>query len=81
MLTPIVCPTCGISLGDLAGIYNKVLSDRMSVRYGPNSEVSPVYASLDADQNPMGDVLNALRLSACCRTHMITNIDYRTFYK
>lgn len=83
MLTPIVCFSCGMSLGDLAPIYRLILAKRMAAEYGdPNSRVAPTSASMDHGRvgNLMADVLADLRLTDCCRTRMITAMDFRTYY-
>lgn len=82
MLTPVVCFTCGLSLGDLAAIYNRIRAKRMAARYGAG-EVAPTQASLDPStttESVMGDVLDALRLTKCCRTRMVTAMQFSEHY-
>lgn len=84
MLVPPVCFTCGVSLGDLAPIYRLVLEKRMRSRYGDDAEesVAPTMIAQDPSrrENLMADVLDALRLQQCCRTHMVTAMDFRKYY-
>jgi DNA-directed RNA polymerase subunit N (RpoN/RPB10) len=88
MLPPIVCQTCGRSLGDLAPIYRLILEKRMGARYGGASAEgespppAPPLVSLDLEQtsNLMGDILEALRLTDCCRTHLVAAQDWRVYY-
>lgn len=83
MLVPIVCFTCGLSLGDLAPIYRLARAKRMEARYGTDeSRVAPAQAALDPTQedNMMVDVLDALRLTKCCRTRMTSAMDFRDYY-
>jgi DNA-directed RNA polymerase subunit N (RpoN/RPB10) len=85
MLVPIVCFTCGVSLGDLAPIYNHIRRKRMIQRYGdPNNgpRTAPTQAAVDPSlqENLMGDVLDALRIQKCCRTHMVTAMLFTEHY-
>ena len=83
MLTPIVCFSCGLPLGDLAFIYQYILAKRMTALYGTeDSPVAPASAPLDQGQrdNLMADVLDALRLTSCCRTRLCTAMDFRAYY-
>lgn len=75
MLIPIVCFTCGSSLGDLAPIYHYIRRRRMAKRFGElDSLVAPIQAAVDPTltENMMGDVLEALRITRCCRTRTVT---------
>lgn len=79
MLAPIVCFTCGCSLGDIAPIYNAVRRKRMAARFGtPGGATMPTRAAVDQTltENIMGDVLDALRVTKCCRTHLVTTMIY-----
>ena len=47
----------------------------MVARFGkPDSMTAPTQAAVDPAllENIMGDVLDALRITKCCRTHMVT---------
>lgn len=78
MLTPIVCFTCGCSLGDIAPIYNIIRIKRMTKHYGKSDfrdeTTAPSQVAMDPDltENIMGDVLDALKVTKCCRTRLIT---------
>lgn len=81
MLTPVVCFTCGCSLGDIAPLYHAVRRARMAARYGPGA-TSPAQAATDPTltENVMGDVLEALRVSKCCRTRLVTAMIFSDHY-
>lgn len=92
MLTPIVCFSCGCSLGDLAPIYHAVRRGRVEARRkaemqktarpagagggaaAAGAAAGPAAAAVDPtlSENFMGDVLEALRITHCCRTRLIT---------
>ena len=75
MLVPIVCFTCGDSLGDIAPIYSAVRKARMAEKYGrPGGPTAPTQAAVDPTltENMMKDVLDALRVTKCCRTRLVT---------
>ncbi len=88
MLVPVVCWTCGKSLGDIAPIYNICRRNRMLARYGAEALADPprilpsMALTLDVEQqkNMLEDVLDALKVHGCCRTHLVTAMDFRTFY-
>ena len=85
MLVWIVCPTCRMSLGDLAPIYRLIRQKRMLKRYGGekgSAPVAPAVASQDATHrdNTMQDVLDALGIHDCCRMRLVTPMDFRTYY-
>lgn len=83
MLVPIACFSCGLSLGDIAPIYHYIRRRRMAARYGePGSEVAPTQAGIDPSvtENIMGDVLDALGVTKCCRTHLVTAVIFSDHY-
>jgi len=83
MLAPIVCFTCGLSVGDLAPIYHFIRQKRMAARYGqPGAATAPTQAAVDPTllENIMGDVLDALRLTKCCRTRLVTATIFSEHY-
>ena len=57
-------------------------SDQQLLKKQLNSRVNPALVPIDPsqDENMMGDVLDALRITKCCRTHMITAVDFREYY-
>ena len=58
MLTPIVCPSCGLSLCDVGTIYCRIVHKRNE---------SGEFSTEDHQQ-----LLKALRLKNCCTMHLIT---------
>lgn len=83
MLVPVVCFTCGSSLGDKAPLYHYVRRNRMAARYGkPDGGTAPVRAAVDPalTENIMGDVLDALQVTKCCRTHLVTAMIFDDHY-
>jgi DNA-directed RNA polymerase subunit N (RpoN/RPB10) len=75
MLTPIVCFTCGLPLGDVAPVYHSIRRKRMMEKYGKeDSTTAPTFASIETKEqkNMMKDVLDALGVDKCCRTHLVT---------
>jgi DNA-directed RNA polymerase subunit N (RpoN/RPB10) len=92
MLVPIVCFTCGMSLGDIAPIYQSIRRKRMGRRYGHLAELNasqtragraaPTQAAVDPSlsENVMGDVLDALRVTKCCRTRLVTAMIFSEHY-
>lgn len=83
MLVPVVCFTCGTSLGDLAPIYHHIRRKRMAARYGSaGATVAPTQAAVDPSlqENIMKDVLEALRVTKCCRTRLVTAMIFSEHY-
>lgn len=83
MLTPVVCFTCGLPLGDIAPVYHHIRRKRMAARYGaPGAPVAPTQAAVDPSlsENTMGDVLEALRVEGCCRTRLVTAMIFSEHY-
>jgi DNA-directed RNA polymerase subunit N (RpoN/RPB10) len=83
MLVPIVCFTCGCSLGDIAPIYHAVRRKRMAARFGTvGAPTAPTQAAVDPTltENIMGDVLDALRVTKCCRTRLVTAMVFSEHY-
>ena len=83
MLVPIVCFTCGCSLGDIAPIYHAVRRKRMAARFGqPGGPTAPTQAAVDPTltENIMADVLDALRVTKCCRTRLVTAMIFSEHY-
>jgi DNA-directed RNA polymerase subunit N (RpoN/RPB10) len=81
MLTPIRCFTCGLSLGDIAPIYRRIRQKRMAEKFAAG-QVAPTQAAMSAGltENTMGDILEALGVQGCCRTHLVTAMDFRDNY-
>lgn len=83
MLVPIVCFTCGLSLGDISPIYQYIRRKRMAARYGePGSATAPTQVAVDPAllENIMEDVLDALRVTKCCRTRLVTAMLFPEHY-
>ena len=83
MLTPIVCFSCGCSLGDIAPIYHIVRQMRMGPRFAKApASTTPAQAGVDPTltENIMGDVLDALRVTKCCRTRLVTAMIFSEHY-
>lgn len=73
MLIPVVCFSCGTSIGHVAEVFRvlreqRVRGDLATARVAP--EMSAI--RLDADLD-LSDVFDKLRISQdCCRTHLNT---------
>jgi DNA-directed RNA polymerase subunit N (RpoN/RPB10) len=83
MLPPITCFTCGSSTGDIATIYHIVRQKRMAIRYGTEGAPTvPTQAGADPTltDNQMKDVLDALKVSSCCRVHIVTGMLFSEHY-
>lgn len=83
MLTPAVCFTCGMPLGDKAPIYHRIRRQRLGRRYGATgAQVSPVNVSMDPTRidNSMGDILDALKVNKCCRVRLVTSMQFQEHY-
>jgi DNA-directed RNA polymerase subunit N (RpoN/RPB10) len=83
MLVPIVCLTCGLSLGDVAFVYNYIRRKRMLARYGAaGGPVAPPHAATDPtlQESVMSDVLEALGVTKCCRTRLVTAMRFEDHY-
>ena len=80
MLTPVVCFTCGSPIGDVAPLYLEVLRARNAQR-APGG-AAPYNRAIDPGQreNMMEDVLDALRVHKCCRTRLITAMQFCDHY-
>jgi DNA-directed RNA polymerase subunit N (RpoN/RPB10) len=78
MLTPILCITCGASLGDAAPVYVSVRRNRMGKLYGTSRAATlPEGAAGDPDHPPevMSDIFAALKIHrACCKTRLATAV-------
>jgi DNA-directed RNA polymerase subunit N (RpoN/RPB10) len=83
MLVPIVCLTCGLSLGDIAPIYHYIRRKRMAARSGEPGG-TPVSTQVAVDptllENIMEDVLDALQVTKCCRTRLVTAMVFSEHY-
>lgn len=83
MLTPIVCFTCGMSIGDKAPIYHYIRRKRMAERYGhPGAATAPTQAAVDPSltENVMEDILDALQVTKCCRPRLVTAMIFSEHY-
>ena len=83
MLTPILCFTCGMPLGDVAPVYHHIRAKRMVAKYGSvGTRVAPTQAAVDPTQveNLMSDILDALKVSKCCRVRLITAMLFCEYY-
>lgn len=82
MLTPITCFTCGLPLGDIAPVYTYIRQKRMAERYGKPGSSAPTQMAIDPSltENIMGDVLDALKVTKCCRTHLVTAMIFSEHY-
>lgn len=81
MLTPIRCQTCGLSLGDIAPIYQWIRRKRVRAYYAEKG-IAPTRTAIDRTltENIMGDVLDALQVGGCCRTHLVTAMLFTDHY-
>ena len=87
MLIPVRCFTCGDSLGEKAALFRLIRARRAASAAGEEAGAPPpraVYAGLGpSGRGPpgdLGDVLDALGVHGCCRTHLITAQDFRDHY-
>ncbi|GFR88963.1 hypothetical protein ElyMa_002531400 [Elysia marginata] len=83
MLPPIVCFTCGLSISDIAPLYHAVRRKRMAARFAKvGAPTVPTQAAVDSTltENIMKDVLDALRVTNCCRTRLVSAMTYSEHY-
>jgi len=82
MLTPMVCFTCGFSLGDIAPVYHFIRQNRMATHLHGKNASAPTRVAVDPSltKNIMGDVLDALGVEDCCRTRLVTAMIFSDHY-
>jgi len=69
MLIPIICFTCGCSLGDKEDLFNYFKSEKIKKMSDPDD---------DFDCN---DILELLDITNdCCKMHFITSIKFVDYY-
>ena len=78
MLTPIRCMHCGLPVGDVSIIFNKIRRERIKKAL-ENQDVVPSQAAADMFlQIDMSDVLADLGIEDdCCRQTLATAMDMR----
>lgn len=88
MLTPIVCPTCGLSLV-VAPIYHEIRKKRLQKMYESgeiktlpsHATIDPNFTTGEGSSNAfMSDILDALKVYKCCRTHLVTSLNFSDYY-
>ncbi|AKO62776.1 pBA71-CP80R [African swine fever virus] len=80
MLIPVVCFTCGFPIGTYAAIFDKARTEYIKTKM---DGTLPQNILLDASlQIELKDLITALGIPmrVCCRTHLITTLDYRKYY-
>ncbi len=85
MLIDVVCPSCGLPIGHLATLFNKLreertreLVEKVGGDYGDISYLTSHNAQTEID---MADVLDKMRIYGdCCRLHMVTKVMWAGIY-
>jgi len=81
MITPVTCFTCGLSLGDLDPIYQGIRRKRVKA-FLEKEGVAPTKSTVDwaLTEDLMSDVLVALKVGDCCKTHLVTAMNLTDHY-
>jgi DNA-directed RNA polymerase subunit N (RpoN/RPB10) len=83
MLVPIACVSCGKQIGDIAPIFIAIRKERMLKMYKDNDyRVTPSNLMSDSLEvkNIMEDILKGLKVDMCCKTHIVTAMQYTDHY-
>ena len=85
MLTPIVCPSCGMPLSDKAAVFNRIRRERAVAnieKFGGDFECLPnAVRHTEQVQTDVIDVLEKLGIdNDCCRMHMVTTVLWEEVY-
>lgn len=69
MLIPIVCFTCGCSIGDKEDLYNHLKKEKIKEKKQPDDDVdcSKILEMLDISND-------------CCKMHFISNMKITDYY-
>lgn len=79
MLPPVRCFTCHQEVGAYAEIYRKIREKRMAA-YFAEKGILPEYVSSARMPHVMEGVLEDLRIGQCCRSRIVTYVDFRDVY-
>jgi DNA-directed RNA polymerase subunit N (RpoN/RPB10) len=81
MLPPVLCFTCGKSLGDIAPFYHYIRRTRVQRHYDELGVAPTRRIPAPGVEIPlMADVLDALRVTECCKTHLVTTLVFTDYY-
>jgi DNA-directed RNA polymerase subunit N (RpoN/RPB10) len=81
MLIPARCMSCGLPVGDVAGIYRRIRYERAREAL-KDRDVIPTQAVIDASlQIDMEDILEELGITEdCCRRTLTTGMCFQDYY-
>ena len=81
MLTPVVCFSCGTSIGHIAELFRKLREKRVREDLD-GKHISPEMSAIRLDSNlDMTDRFNILQISqSCCRTHLASAAVVSDYY-
>jgi DNA-directed RNA polymerase subunit N (RpoN/RPB10) len=81
MLIPILCFTCGVSLGDKDDLFREMRAERTREVLRARG-TSPSQVAVDADlQLDCSDILTALDVRHdCCRAHLVAAMNFSDYY-
>jgi DNA-directed RNA polymerase subunit N (RpoN/RPB10) len=81
MLTPIVCMTCGLPLGDIDDLFQRARAARVRAVLA-RRDTAATQAAADAGlQIDCGDILLSLGVvKDCCRMHLVTNMCFCDYF-
>ena len=81
MLTPVICFTCGCSVGHVEELF-RVMRTRKIIKELELRNTIPTHAAIDAGlQIDMSDILDKLNIRyECCRIRLATAMIHKDYY-
>ncbi len=81
MLPYVVCPSCGLPLGDVYEIYEKKKQERTKDEILKKGIMSTQAAADLTFKVETGDILDSLFIFMdCCRMHISTSMEFHKYY-